>query len=156
MNNKPKMGRPKKGEEIKPLEAAMALIACKGNKTRAYKLLRSQSTDNTANSEGAKIFQKSSVKDNMKDKLEDVGMDMGNVAGLLKQSIMSGIGVNATNKDAIAGLKMIIDVYTGKTSDDSNIAERMALQDAHLNNISESVNQLVDQFRIYKTTATDL
>lgn len=155
MQNKTKKGRPKRGEGVTPRQAALSIIANKGNLTGAYKSLHPGVNNKIASVEGTKMKQKPSVHKSLLDIVDEAGINVVDHLKILDATIKAGVGVNATNKDSIAGLKLLFDIYKSGLGIADSSADLLALQSEKMDSIIDHLENFDNEFKIMKANAPD-
>lgn len=83
----------------------------------AYQIVRPNTSDSVAASSAARLKQDKFVKSEMQRAIEMTGMNQKWIANTLKTAVESGLGVQARNRDSIAGLKLLRDIITQEEDD---------------------------------------
>lgn len=123
-------------------EFARELIRSGWNQTAAYQRIRPDASYNTARNMGNYVANRPGIISAIRTVLEENKLGMNDIASMLHQSITSGLGKKSTNRDAIAGLKLAVDMHLGHESNELDGVQRQDLEEQSVDDLIERLDKM--------------
>ena len=138
------------------VEFARELLKNGFNQTQAYKKIRPHVTDGTAKNNGKILANRPGIISAIRTVLAENDLSMNDIAKKLNVAISSGLGKKATNRDAIAGLKLAADIHLGHDTADLDGIQRQDLEEQSVDDLVAKLDQMKhDLLNTKKTKAVD-
>jgi hypothetical protein len=125
------------------------LIETKGDRITSYQSIRPEVTRDSAKTMASQLSRDFTVQKEYQLALSKSGLSIDQAGEYLHQAIRSGLGKKATNKDAISGLRLMMDMVKGEQSPDLEALRRLDLKEQsqqelmnELDKISKEIGEL--------------
>jgi hypothetical protein len=112
------------------------------NQTAAYLSIRPNVKPNTAQNMGSYLMNKPGSLTMVKQALARHNLGIDDIADKIDKAVTAGLGKKATNRDAIAGLKLAADITLGHESTDLDGIQHQDLEEQSVDDLVAKLDEM--------------